>query len=274
MNDIKVWYFRNNNAGDIFTAYLLRKLGYNPIWTDKDPELICAGSILEASPLKLLESKQKNSVKIIGSGLHNKGSKPFTYNMNNFLAVRGKLTIESMTRLPRDTTVGDTGLLLSRIYKPKTDKKYKIGIITHFVDYNHIKETCPQEFKGSNIKIINMLLPDETDSSFEKLFDEINECEFIFSSSLHGIIFAHSLGIPAYHIEDKPLLSRDNFKFKDYYSSIEIPYKKILYKNLFVNDNILNIIKQNNCVPKIELINSIQDGLLKCFDNFKRSQIK
>lgn len=41
----------------------------------------------------------------------------------------------------------------------------------------------------------------------------------ILSSSLHGIIFSHAYGIPAYHIEFHDLLDNGNFKFNDYYSS-------------------------------------------------------
>ena len=37
----------------------------------------------------------------------------------------------------------------------------------------------------------------------EKVANEIKKYHFVFSSSLHGIIFSHSLGIPAIHIEKR-----------------------------------------------------------------------
>ena len=56
-------------------------------------------------------------------------------------------------------------------------------------------------------------------NDIEHVIDQICECDFIFSSSLHGIIFSHSLGIPAIHLENIVLMDdTENFKFKDYYS--------------------------------------------------------
>lgn len=56
--------------------------------------------------------------------------------------------------------------------------------------------------------------------------NEINKCNFIFSSSLHDIIFSHCLGIPSIHYENLELNSEKNFKFKDYYSILDIQYVK------------------------------------------------
>ena len=78
-------------------------------------------------------------------------------------------------------------------------------------------------------KVINMATND-----LESLFEEICKSELVISSSLHGIIFAHSFGVPAIHIEETDIGSKDNFKFKDYYSVLDIDYVK--YKS----DDILN----------------------------------
>ena len=63
-------------------------------------------------------------------------------------------------------------------------------------------------------------------NDIENIANSINKCNFIFSSSLHGIIFSHSLGIPAIHLENRILDSKNNYKFKDYYSTLDIPYIK------------------------------------------------
>lgn len=47
----------------------------------------------------------------------------------------------------------------------------------------------------------------------EDLFDFIMSCKVIVSSSLHGIIFAHSFGVPALYWH-----GQISSKFKDYYS--------------------------------------------------------
>ena len=107
--------------------------------------------------------------------------------------------------------------------------------------------------------IINMATND-----VETIIDKINECEFIFSSSLHGIIFAHAYGIPAIHIECNPLKSKDNFKFKDYYSV----FKNIKYTKETVNS--INFNKYLNSDwdlyrPDPEEVKEIQKKLLEVF---------
>ena len=61
-------------------------------------------------------------------------------------------------------------------------------------------------------------------NDIDYLFQCINECEFILSSSLHGIIFAHSFGIPAIHIKHIELDCKHEYKFEDYYSNYNIKY--------------------------------------------------
>ena len=51
-------------------------------------------------------------------------------------------------------------------------------------------------------------------NNIEKLGNSINKYKFIFSISLHGIIFSHSLGIPAIHLEYKELLSKKILNLK------------------------------------------------------------
>ena len=61
-----------------------------------------------------------------------------------------------------------------------------------------------------------------------KVANKINKCNFVFTSSLYGIFFPHSLDVPAIHIENIQLMSKNNFKFKDFffYSVLVITYIK------------------------------------------------
>jgi pyruvyltransferase len=61
----------------------------------------------------------------------------------------------------------------------------------------------------------------------KKFVKQIHECEYILSSSLHGIIIADSYGIPAYHIELSDKIIGGQWKFKDYYESVKRPYGTI-----------------------------------------------
>ena len=54
----------------------------------------------------------------------------------------------------------------------------------------------------------------------EEFIDKVNECSKVFSSSLHGIIVAQTLGIPAQWItfREMPINNlEDSFKFRDYF---------------------------------------------------------
>lgn len=103
-------------------------------------------------------------------------------------------------------------------------------------------------------------------NKIEEIANSINKCNFILSSSLHGIIFSHSLGIPAVHLERKMLNSKNNFKFKDYYSILDIPYIKedLNRENL---DIIVKKYQENRMayLPNIKIIRQIQENLLFSF---------
>lgn len=100
-------------------------------------------------------------------------------------------------------------------------------------------------------------------NNIEHIANSINKYNFIFSSSLHGIIISHSLGIPAIHLEYHRLASKNNFKFKDYYSVLDMPYIKedLKKKNLEI---IIEKYKKNRYkfLPKFKIIRQIQDSLL------------
>lgn len=99
---------------------------------------------------------------------------------------------------------------------------------------------------------------------------EISKCKFIYSSSLHGLIFAHSLGVPAKHLEINPLSSRNNFKFKDYYTVLGIPYTK----EVFTDDLLFIEGGRTNCKPDVDIVSKIQKDLMDVFPYPKKEIVK
>ena len=183
-----------------------------------------------------------------------------------YLAIRGNITKEILKRnkikLNENVVLCDPGLLLSRLYMPTDpiEKKYKIGIIAHYTDEATIRRKY-----GNDYHVISM---DTND--MEALAREILACEIILSSSLHGIIFAHSYGIPAYHIQFKDFFNNGNFKFADYYSAFNgLIYRK--FKELPSTNNKLDFDKilkfhEKHCKdanPTREQIREKQDDFLK-----------
>ena len=111
---------------------------------------------------------------------------------------------------PRCTVYGDPALLLPLVYTPITKEKCKVGIIPHLRDLPHILRDFP------NSKVINL------GKKIEEVIDEINSCEYILSTSLHGIIVAHAYGTPALWIK-RGYIFTDGLKFNYYFASVEIP---------------------------------------------------
>lgn len=204
----------SNNVGDVMTVWLIKKItGSDPIFAPKDSyykKYICTGSILNWA--------DRNTI-VWGAGLANKND---VVNPCDIIAVRGPLTRERVKFcLGRKVDVlGDPALLSPKFYQPSVEKKYKLGIIPHYVDqcilYTHPFANC------SEVKIINVF------DSVEKVIDDICSCEKILSSSLHGLILAHAYNRPAVWFEASNQVLGDGMKFHDYLLSVSIiPYEPL-----------------------------------------------
>ncbi len=131
------------------------------------------------------------------------------------LAVRGPLTRKYLLDRGIDCPeiFGDPALLFPRYYKPKRSKKYKLGIIPHFRD----KENMLLE-KFRNDKDI-LIIDVQNVHPWTKFIDDICSCEYIASSSLHGIIVSDAYNVPNVWVEFAEG-ERKVFAFKDYLSSV------------------------------------------------------
>lgn len=132
-------------------------------------------------------------------------------------SVRGPLTREQLLKRGWDVPeiYGDPALLFPRIYNPKVEKKYKYGLIPHCVDFHSLdglKSINRAESLG--IKIINIT------SGVYEFIDQLLECETILSSSLHGLIASDAYCIPNYRVKVSSLIHGGDFKYLDYYSSV------------------------------------------------------
>ena len=245
-----------SNVGDYYGKWLLEKMGFKVKYS-KHPELVVCGSILGYKQTNFINTK------VWGAGYHFKKQKNPKKDKRIFYAVRGKLTYNKL-KLESNIALGDPGLLLSKVFVPKSTKKYKLCIISHYVDYSWFKNNYNDKYY-----IINMGV-----SEVEKVINKINKCHFVFSSSLHGIIFSHSLGIPAIHIIKKKLASKNNFKFKDYYSVLDIPYTNINLNKEKLEDIIEKYINnKNQYLPSKKRIKQIQDSLIFAFPYQKMENV-
>jgi pyruvyltransferase len=208
------------NWGDILSQYLLehysgKKLNKNDVFyfddasymLDKNGKIVGIGS-----SMKYVRPDDY----VWGTGCideHHVGNKP-----KKVYSVRGPLTRDIL--LKRGWNVpevyGDPALLFPQIYNPTIDKKYKIGLIPHCVDFfslDGLKAINHMEDMG--IKIINVT------AGINEFIDQLKECELIISSSLHGLIAADAYGIPNYRVKLSSLIHGGDFKYKDHYASVK-----------------------------------------------------
>ncbi len=130
-------------------------------------------------------------------------------------AVRGYRSLERLKALGVECpdVVGDPALLLPLFYTPRPSaRRYKLGVIPHCRELD-LPAVAPGRLPEDTLRI------DITGGIFD-VVDQICSCDFIASSSLHGLICAHAYGVPARWIKlsDRPF--GDGFKYHDFYSSI------------------------------------------------------
>jgi len=210
-NIIKVSWDRGTNFGDAVNPILIEGLFNKKVWwvhRDYYPNdyIMCIGSILQ---------KATSNAIIWGTGYISQDSK-FKSKPKKIYAVRGPLTRNLLLEQGVDCPeiYGDPALLLPRIYNPKINKKYKLGVIPHYIDKE--SEKLKLFYDHEDILIIDIKNPNHYE-----FIDEVLMCEQIISSSLHGIIVADAYSIPSLWIEFSQNVKGNGFKFVDYFLSVK-----------------------------------------------------
>jgi len=210
---LKVNFVPFSNFGDTSVPYMLGKLGIPFIFTHHTVEkkILMTGSILGVG-------SRKDTI-VWGSGVIQENIKPLTN--CHYRAVRGPRTLEKVKNVGVDISnivLGDPAMLLPKIYQSNQEKKYKLGIIPHTVDYDYVRKHVmdnPDKFKNTIVIDVNTKT-----NQIENFINIVNQCEKIVSTSLHGIICAHAYGIPAKWMKVSNKLSGDDIKFQDHFESV------------------------------------------------------
>lgn len=262
MTVIKIWYYIGfPNFGDLLSVFLLNSYG-------------------KKKNLKFVHSGKKENAKVLGIGsiLHSipsrfsghiwttgglKSPMIYKHNPNNtkVWGLRGKLTASIFNIDCK--TLGDAGLLVGPVFgNANIKKKYKIGLIPHYVDQEYVK-SLPLVRNNRDIKII-----DVTNNPLDVIY-QIQQCSVIFSSSLHGLIVADSFHIPnrQFICPTSIKIRGGMFKFHDYYSVFSISTPKVIKLTREVNlfAKWYKITKKYYCRPGIK---QIQTNLHEMTQNF------
>jgi pyruvyltransferase len=206
------WTGVENNWGDALNPILIESM------TEKKPIL----------STEIFNVKKENIYCVIGSVLQRVSEKNLIVWGSGFVSIDSQLKVKPKeiyaVRGPKTRELilkngiycpeiyGDPAILYPCFYRPTIEKKYKLGIIPHYVDQN---SPLLDKFRDqSSILIIDIL------SGVKKVVNDICSCERIASSSLHGVIAADSYGIPAIWIEFSNKVKGDGFKFYDYFEAV------------------------------------------------------
>ena len=234
------------NAGDDFNYFLINNLSnnYYKDFTRDGPGYIGNTRFIFCG--SLATDSNKYSI-LCGCGIIVNSVRKIN-DFEECYGVRGRFTLEAIKNCKpsydiSNVVLGDPGLLLPWFINNNinvNNNKYKYGIILHYIDKKYVKEYFMEEFLNNNLII------DIQTNDFYKLSKQINECETIIASSLHGLIFANSFNKSVIWIElEKSQLTKDNIKFYDYFSVFNVDTEKLNNKVNYIidNDNINNLTK-------------------------------
>ena len=244
------------NFGDYLSPLIVEAISRKKVAYAPPPkaDMIAIGTIL-AKEYKAKRFLCHHRLHIWGSGC-GKDEERFSQR-HYYHAVRG---IESLRRIngsPNDIQLGDPGLLAELLLSKPKVKIYRIGFVPHYADQNlPVVREFINTFPG--VHFINVFSPPM------EVIAEIAKCEFVISSSLHGLVISDSFSIP----NIRAVLSKgiiDELKFTDYYSAFGIPPPESIDGSRLLNFDISQDDFRNNYSrPGID---RIKDALLKHFPN-------
>jgi hypothetical protein len=195
------------NVGDNFGVPLYRRLsGKAPnavgIWVDPQvPLLLTIGSVL---------ARARDRALVWGTG----AIQPLTHasepipTTSVFMGVRGPRTSEEVLRKHgiHARPIGDPGVLLPAVVDMPVGSApdIDVGVVSHSVDKALFLEQAADLYQVTNYRTL------------AEFVESVKRCRRIISTGLHGMIFAHALGIPAVVVKVGNRITGQEFKFRDY----------------------------------------------------------
>lgn len=203
--------FRFGNAGDLLNRDLISYL-YDDVAnnvSDAGRRLLLIGSVAH----RVLEAD-------VVAGVGTKGVPlPSHASSVRVLGVRGPITTSAFRnvghKLEDLSFELDPGLLVPQIYEKRLSKTTVVpNRVIHVPHYRDERFMRPVP----GVRIVSI------DRRPADLVVEIARSEFVFTSSLHALIFAHALGRPA--MLTAPLKGEPMLKYQDYFASVGLRWRK------------------------------------------------
>lgn len=210
------------NFGDYLSPMIVEAISGKPVEYAplSSADMMAIGTILANEP-KARRFGFKRRIHVWGSGC-GQPSERFS-SRHYYHAVRGQETRARIEGGAENIALGDPGLLADRLIDRPARRKYRIGFVPHYVDQNlpasrAFLAGCP------DVRLIDVFLPPK------EVLAEIASCEFVISSSLHGLVVADAFGVPNVRVRLSAGII-DELKFDDYYSAFGMKAPTALAEN-------------------------------------------
>lgn len=234
---------RVGNAGDLYNRDLITHLyGQPPVNTEDGPRLLLVGSVVH---------RARSGDIVCGVGTKGADLPDPASTRLDLRAVRGPLTVAALAERGFDTStitsLADPGLYVASVYPELVAEtaveRGRVIFIPHYRDLHHFRS-------GRDYRLVSI------DCEPADLVREILRAEFIYTSSLHGLIFAHALGRPAVLVA--PVEGEPELKYQDYFASIDLPWTS--------PPGIDEAVRQRRSDSPLHLVRSRQDFAFPSFE--------
>lgn len=228
-----------SNFGDeLSPAVLQYATGRRVAWAPaQKAEVIAVGSIIE-----YYARRSSSQAVVWGSGLRDAPSKALVTqikaSVGHFSAVRGPKTAEALG-LKNSTSLGDPGVLVPLLGNFGGSKS---GVLY----LPHFRTWTTSQGRSQIQQAIDLgmrVVPPSTRPI--DMINAISRSDLVLSSSLHGVVVAHALGVAVQSLGiPSGGMAEPDFKYEDYFSSINLEYQRINVDTCFNRSN-LNAIMEH-----------------------------
>lgn len=203
------------NFGDSLSPLIVEMMSGKPVTYARPSlcDMAAIGSVLgklQRKKIKRLLHGRFHPLHIWGTGaLQGDGLGPRRLHIH---ALRGELTREALQQ-PASLPLGDPGLLVDR-FSTRAAKQFRWGITPHVCDQQEPSITALHHATPGSI-VIDLSNPD-----IHATIRAMQSCDFIASTSLHGLVTADAFGIPSLWMRVSQRVLSGDWKFLDYFSAV------------------------------------------------------
>lgn len=198
------WHIGTPNFGDDLNPALFSLLAGRPVRLRTDrarPHFLGMGSILEKATAESV---------VLGSGFLRQPAGAVETKAR-LVAVRGRLSREHLGA-GDEVLLGDPMVLLDLVYRPPAGKRHALGLVPHVSQVGYFRK----------LALPGVVVIDPAGPPW-KVVEAVAACERVMSQSLHGLIVADALGVPNLWLAPSAGMVGGEFKFHDYYSTLDRP---------------------------------------------------